>query len=98
MAKIIISYRRADSAAITGRIRDRLVSHYGASLVFMDVEDPPFGSDFRDHIRELLRSDLLLVVVGGNGWARMAMALRVSIAGRIRLASRSRPRFRTPSP
>jgi TIR domain len=65
MAKIIISYRRADSAAITGRIRDRLVAHYGASLVFMDVEDIPFGIDFRDHIRaELLRSDLLLVVVG----------------------------------
>ena len=34
----------------------------------MDVEDIPFGSDFRDHIRnELLRSDLLLVIVG-RGW------------------------------
>jgi hypothetical protein len=65
MAKLIISYRRADSTAITGRIRDRLVGQYGASSVFMDVEDIPFGSDFRDHIRnELLRSDLLLVVVG----------------------------------
>jgi TIR domain len=65
MAQIIISYRRADSAAITGRIRDRLVSKYTASRVFMDVEDIPFGSDFRDHIRnELLRSDLLLVIVG----------------------------------
>ena len=65
MAKIIISYRRADSTAIAGRIRDRLVGQYGASLVFMDVEDIPFGIDFRDHIRgELLRSDLLLVIVG----------------------------------
>jgi hypothetical protein len=27
MSKIIISYRRADSAAIAGRIFDRLVSH-----------------------------------------------------------------------
>jgi TIR domain-containing protein len=79
MAKIIISYRRADSAGITGRIRDRLVAHYGASLVFMDVEDIPFGSDFREHVRgELLRSDLLLVVVGrewlgknGDGPARI---------------------------
>jgi TIR domain len=65
MAKLIISYRRADSAAMTGRIRDRLVGQYTASLVFMDVEDIPFGIDFRDHIRaELLRSDLLLVIVG----------------------------------
>src|ERR1700742_344199 len=65
MARVIISYRRADSTAITGRIRDRLVGKYGASRVFMDVEDIPFGSDFRDHIRnELLRSDVLLVIVG----------------------------------
>jgi hypothetical protein len=41
------------------------VSKYSASRVFMDVEDIPFGSDFRDHIRnELLRSDVLLVIVG----------------------------------
>jgi hypothetical protein len=45
MAQVIISYRRADSTAITGRIRDRLVGKYGVSQVFMDVEDIPFGSD-----------------------------------------------------
>jgi hypothetical protein len=65
MAKVIISYRRADSTAVAGRIRDRLAGQYGASRVFMDVEDIPFGSDFREHIRnELLNSDLLLVIVG----------------------------------
>ncbi len=74
MSKIVISYRRTDTAAIAGRIRDRLVSRYGDTSVFMDIENIPFGSDFRTHIREaLLQSDVLIAVVGpdwlgrGNG-------------------------------
>jgi hypothetical protein len=63
--KILVSYRRSDSAAITGRIFDRLVSHYGKQSVFMDVDDIPLGVDFREHIRTaLLSSDALIVVVG----------------------------------
>jgi len=41
MANIIISYRRSDSAAIAGRIRDRLAEHYGADAVFMDIDSIP---------------------------------------------------------
>ncbi len=78
MAQVIISYRRANSAAITGRIRDRLVSQYGASHVFMDVEDIPFGIDFRDHVRGvLLRSDLLLVVLGREWLGKTADGARI---------------------
>jgi len=33
MPKITISYRRADSDAIAGRIRDRLAGHYGNKAV-----------------------------------------------------------------
>ena len=67
MSKIIISYRRADSAAISGRIFDRLVSHYGDDAVFMDVDKIPFGTDFREHIRKvLLEGDILLAVIGPN--------------------------------
>jgi TIR domain len=78
MAQVIISYRRADSAAITGRIRDRLVSTYSASRVFMDVEDIPFGGDFRDHIRHaLLRSDLLLVIVGREWLGKVDNGARI---------------------
>src|SRR5438270_4058731 len=65
MAKIIVSYRRADSTAIAGRIFDRLVARYGEDSVFMDVDNIPFGTDFRTHIRnELLRSDILVAVIG----------------------------------
>jgi len=67
MSKIIISYRRADSAAISGRIFDRLASHYGDEAVFMDVDKIPFGTDFREHIRKvLLEGDILLAVIGPN--------------------------------
>jgi TIR domain-containing protein len=65
MAKILISYRRSDSAGMTGRIFDRLILKYGASSVFMDVDNIPFGIDFRTHVRdELLQSDVMLVVIG----------------------------------
>ena len=56
MPRITISYRRADSDAIAGRIRDRLARHYGDRAVFMDIDNIPFGIDFREHIKgELAR-------------------------------------------
>ena len=65
MSKIIISYRRSDSAATAGRIYDRLIDRYGEASVFMDVDKIPFGIDFRHHIQEVLRdADVLLAVVG----------------------------------
>jgi hypothetical protein len=69
MARIAISYRRADSSAITGRIYDRLVAHFGKSDVFMDVEDIPVGVDFREHIRATLRDVEVLLVMIGPHWA-----------------------------
>jgi len=63
--KIVISYRRADSAAIAGRILDRLVARYGAASVFIDIDDIPVGVDFRDHVRRTLeRADAVVVIVG----------------------------------
>jgi hypothetical protein len=65
MPKIILSYRRSDSDAISGRIRDRLVRDYGEHSVFMDIDSIPFGTDFRQHIQNaILQNDLLLAVVG----------------------------------
>lgn len=65
MTMIVISYRRADSEGISGRIFDKLVSRYGADGVFMDVDNIPLGLDFRTYIREMLdRSDILRAIVG----------------------------------
>ncbi|MBN2304323.1 MAG: SUMF1/EgtB/PvdO family nonheme iron enzyme [Anaerolineae bacterium] len=67
MPHIFISYRRTDSEVIAGRIYDRL-SHraaFGAEQVFKDVDDIPFGVDFRDHIdRAVATNDAILVIIG----------------------------------
>jgi TIR domain len=65
MANIIISYRRSDSAAIAGRIRDRLAEIYGADAIFMDIDSIPFGIDFRRQIQEAVtKNDVLLALIG----------------------------------
>ena len=68
MPRIAISYRRADAAAITGRIFDRLIQRYGVGSVFMDIDEIPFGIDFRDHIREVLSTCDAVVIVIGQRW------------------------------
>jgi formylglycine-generating enzyme required for sulfatase activity len=66
MPKIAISYRRTDADA-TGRIFDRLVQRYGKGSVFRDIDDIPFGIDFRTVVNDALRgTDLLIAVVGPN--------------------------------
>ena len=77
MPKIAISYRRADTEVMAGRIRDRLADRYGEDAIFMDIDNIPFGKDFRVHISEaIVQSDILLVIVGqrwlgvGRGGAR----------------------------
>ncbi len=63
-----LSYRRDDSAAITGRIYDRLTAKFGRDAVFMDVDAIPLGIDFRDHIREAVsQCDAFLAVID-NLW------------------------------
>lgn len=65
MPKIILSYRRSDSDAIAGRIRDKLVSYYGEAAVFMDIDNIPFGLDFRKHVQAaLFENDILLAIIG----------------------------------
>src|ERR1700730_9492615 len=66
MPKIAISYRRTDSDA-TGRIFDRLVHRYGKGSVFRDIDNIPFGIDFRKAVNDALRdTDVLIAIVGPN--------------------------------
>jgi len=68
--KIFISYRRADSAALSGRIYDRLTAHFGRSAVLKDVDSIPVGVDFSRFISEaIISSDVVLVVIGRQ-WLR----------------------------
>ncbi len=79
MPSIIISYRRQDSDAIAGRIRDKLVSHYGDDSVFMDIDSIPFGIDFREHVKTALQKNDILVAVIGPGWFGSGGANRIRI-------------------
>lgn len=68
MPNVAISYRRADTAMIAGRIYDRLVARYGEDAVFIDFDKIPFGTDFRDHIRKTLLQTKVLVALIGAEW------------------------------
>jgi hypothetical protein len=69
MTKITVSYRRNDSDAITGRIFDRLVAHYGADAVFRDIDSIPPGVDYRKYIDGALESTDILLAIVGPQWA-----------------------------
>src|SRR5260370_19740616 len=65
---IFICYRREDSADVTGRIYDRLVDHFGAERVFMDVEAIRLGYDFRSEIDQTIKVCSIVIVVIGDEW------------------------------
>ena len=65
---IILSYRREDSAGVTGRIFDRLTQEFGTDRVFMDIDSMPAGVDFHDHLQEILADCGALLVVVGKSW------------------------------
>lgn len=69
MDGIFISYRRDDSAGYAGRLYDRLVSHFGADRVFMDVEGIEPGLDFVEAIEQAVGSCRVLIAVIGDEWA-----------------------------
>ena len=65
MSKILISYRREDSADVTGRIYDRLVQKFGQGAVFKDVDSIPLGVDFRTFLDEqVAKCEVFLAVIG----------------------------------
>ncbi len=62
---IFISYRRDDSADVTGRLYDRLTTEFGREHVYKDVDTIPLGVDFREHINALVGTcDVVLAVIG----------------------------------
>jgi hypothetical protein len=68
MTRISISYRHADTAAITGRIVDRLAMYYGRESISYDIDNIPFGFDLSHHIREIVRNSDIVIAVVGPHW------------------------------
>lgn len=63
--RIFISYRREDSSAWAGRLRDALAARFGDDEIFFDVVTVRPGRDFTDAIRDAVRrADATLAVIG----------------------------------
>lgn len=69
---VFMSYRRVDSSDVTGRLYDRLVTHFGRDNVFKDVDSIPLGVDYRRHIDRMVSSCSVLLVVIGKQWLALA--------------------------
>ncbi|MEO1610440.1 MAG: toll/interleukin-1 receptor domain-containing protein [Pseudomonadota bacterium] len=64
---IFLSYRRADTGAYAGRIRDRLAAQFGDDHVFLDISSIPTGKNFRTEMfSALTQSQIMLVLIGPN--------------------------------
>lgn len=68
MSKIFISYRRDDSSGYAGRLYDRLVKHFGADHLFMDIDQIEPGEDFVEVLQKKLQAVQVAVVLIGKSW------------------------------
>jgi hypothetical protein len=73
--KIFISYRRAESPAMTDRIYERLVKVFGKKAVFRDIHSIDVGDDFRKLIEEQILKCRVMLVVIGDKWLHAKDAL-----------------------
>ncbi len=69
MGKIFISYRRADSEYVVGRIYSDLCAAYGKKNIFKDVDSIPLGVDFRDEIAKIVHDCDILIALIGEHWS-----------------------------
>jgi hypothetical protein len=66
--KILISYRRADSAGVAGRLFDRLRDRFGQDSVYMDIDSIPIGTNFQKHIEQAMQECAVFVAIVGPRW------------------------------
>ena len=65
MPRLMISYRRQDTAPYAGRLYDRLIQSFGRDSVFMDIDTIRPGEDFVSVIEDTLsKADVLLALIG----------------------------------
>lgn len=65
---VFISYRRADTAAYTGRLYDYLTDHFHSDRIFMDVEGIGAGEKFSEVLDVALKSSAVVIVMIGPKW------------------------------
>jgi hypothetical protein len=65
---IFLSYRRSDSADITGRIYDSLIAELGREPIFKDVDSIPLGVDFKQYLDQKVGECKVLLAIIGDEW------------------------------
>lgn len=68
MPKVFLSYRRSDSADITGRLADALRKKLGEENVFWDARSLEAGDTWPDKLRNEVEACDVLLAVMGKGW------------------------------
>ena|GEM_PF-4469810 len=74
MTKLFISYREADSLAITGRIYADLRATFGAKNIFYDRQNIKSASNWSATLREQMAAAHIVIVVIGTKWLTVTSA------------------------
>jgi hypothetical protein len=75
MPALFLSYRRADSQDVVGRMYDRLKSHFPAERIFRDLDSIPLGTPFPESVREAIGKSKVALVVLGPRWSTITDAV-----------------------
>lgn len=69
--KIFVNYRRDDERSAAARVRDRLTFAFGASNVFMDVDNLTAGQRFDKELEKALVETDIFIAVMGPRWMEL---------------------------
>ncbi|QPC83188.1 toll/interleukin-1 receptor domain-containing protein [Phototrophicus methaneseepsis] len=69
--RVFMSYRRADSADVSGRMYDRLSAAFGQEAIFKDVNNIPIGVNFPDYLLQQVQQCDVLLAIMGPIWANI---------------------------
>ena len=72
--KIVVNYRREDTAGHAGRLYDDLAERFGEDSVFMDIDAIPPGVDFAQAIEQAIGSAQAFLALIGPRWISAADA------------------------
>lgn len=80
MSMIMVSYRRADQDAAR-LIADYLITKYGESSVFFDVDSIPTGMNFHDRISNAISAcDVVVAIIGPHWMGKLEGELATRLA------------------
>ena len=68
MENIFLCYRREDTGGWVRSLDEKLSGAYGRTRIFRDVDSVPIGIHFPDHIKRIISSCRVVLVLIGKNW------------------------------